>query len=153
MFQEKTLTDNFRCASIRLIPKKGDCSQIKNWRPISLLNCFYKVISRAVNNRLKKFNDRFTTRAQKGFTPNRYLHEVILNISQNISHCKKNNISGAIVSIDLAKAFDTIHHGFVRAAYKFFGVKEKFLDVMDTIGTNRFSRIIFDDNSLLGQSS
>jgi Reverse transcriptase (RNA-dependent DNA polymerase) len=50
--------------------------------------------------------------------------------------------------MDLAKAFDTIHHGFVRAAYKFFGVKEKFLDVMDTLGTNRFSRIFFDDNSL-----
>jgi len=49
-----TLTDNFRTANIRLIPKKGDITDIKNWRPISLLNCSYKVISRAINNRLKK---------------------------------------------------------------------------------------------------
>jgi hypothetical protein len=42
----------------------------------------------------------------------------------------------------------TIYHGFVRAAYKFFGVNGKFLDMMDTLGTGRLSRIIFDDNSL-----
>jgi hypothetical protein len=68
-FRKKILTDSFRTATIKLIPKKGDCRQLKNWRPISLLNCFYKVISRAINNRLKKFNDRFTSRAKKASPP------------------------------------------------------------------------------------
>ena len=49
-----TLTHTFRTAKIRIIPKKGDTSKIGNWRPISLLSCLYKVISRALNNRLKK---------------------------------------------------------------------------------------------------
>jgi hypothetical protein len=48
------MPDAFRTASIRLIPKKGNVSQIKNWRPISLLSNFYKIISRTVNNRLKR---------------------------------------------------------------------------------------------------
>jgi hypothetical protein len=39
-----SLTQSFRTASIKLIPKKGDCSKIKNWRPISLLSCLYKVM-------------------------------------------------------------------------------------------------------------
>ncbi len=42
------LTDNFRSAKIRLIPKKGNLGLLKNWRPISLLNCFYKIISRVI---------------------------------------------------------------------------------------------------------
>ncbi len=50
-FLKKRLTPNFRSASIKLIPKKGDTTQIKNWRPISLLSNMYKIISRAVNNR------------------------------------------------------------------------------------------------------
>jgi Reverse transcriptase (RNA-dependent DNA polymerase) len=48
--------------------------------------------------------------------------------------------------VDQAKAFDTIYHGFVRAAYKFFGVGDKFLDMMETLGTNRQARIILDGN-------
>ena len=44
----------FKTANIKLIPKKGDTTNIKNWRPISLLSNFYKILSRAINNRLKK---------------------------------------------------------------------------------------------------
>jgi hypothetical protein len=48
------LTESFKTASIKLIPKKGDLTNLKNWRPISLLNCIYKIILRAVNNRLQE---------------------------------------------------------------------------------------------------
>jgi exonuclease III len=145
-FRKKALTNNFRTACIKLIPKKGDTASIKNWRPISLLSCFYKVISRAINNRLRTVNDKFTSRAQKGFTSSRQLQEVIINVTNSISFCRSEGITGALVSIDQAKAFDTIWHGFVRASYKFFGIGENFLDMMDTLGTGRSACILLDDN-------
>jgi hypothetical protein len=40
-FSTGTLTHNFRSACIKLIPKKGDISDLKNWRPISLLSNMY----------------------------------------------------------------------------------------------------------------
>jgi hypothetical protein len=83
------------------------------------------------------------SRAQKGFTKSRYMHKVILNISGTIAHCNNNNISAAIVSIDQAKAFDTIWHGFVRAPFKFFGVGDFFLDMLDTLGTNRQAQLLY----------
>ncbi len=43
-FEKKILTSNFRAAAIKLIPKKGDITNIKNWRPISLLSNMYKII-------------------------------------------------------------------------------------------------------------
>jgi hypothetical protein len=57
------LTQNFSSATIKLIPKKGDTTQLKNWRPISLLSCLYKVISRALNNRLKQVTGFIFSRA------------------------------------------------------------------------------------------
>jgi hypothetical protein len=62
------LTETFRTALIKLIPKKGDVTQIKNWRPISLLSCFYKLISKAVNNRLELVIDKLTSIDQKAYS-------------------------------------------------------------------------------------
>jgi len=83
------LTHTFRTAKIRIIPKKGDTTKIGNWRPISLLSCLYKVISRALNNRFKKTRDFTMSRAQKGFTSKRYIQEVLINVIEHIAHCKK----------------------------------------------------------------
>jgi hypothetical protein len=85
-FENGRLTKSFKTAVFKLIPKKGDCSDIHKWRPISLLSCLYKVISRAINNRLKLVVNRFTTRAQKGFTQQRYIQEVLINVIETINH-------------------------------------------------------------------
>jgi exonuclease III len=147
-FNRGELSQTLKNANIKLIPKKGNCTQIKEWRPISLLPCIYKVISRAVYNRVKKYTDRFTSRAQKGFTKNRYIQEVLLNVMQNIFYCKTENISGAIVSVDFQKAFDTIYHGFIRECYKFFGMGEIMLKIFDTLGTNRTACIMLDNGRI-----
>jgi Reverse transcriptase (RNA-dependent DNA polymerase) len=59
-FRKGSLTHSFRSACIRLIPKKGSPKKIGNWRPISLLSNLYKILSRALNNRLKIVLDRMT---------------------------------------------------------------------------------------------
>jgi hypothetical protein len=73
------MTEIFNTALIKLIPKKGDCKQIKNWRPISLLSCFYKVVSKVVNGRLDKVIDKVTSMSQKAYNSKRYIHESVIN--------------------------------------------------------------------------
>ena len=115
----------FKTANIKLIPKKGNTTNIKNWRPISLLSNFYKILSRAINNRLKKVANRVLSRAQKGFNRARQLQEVILNTDQTISHCKRNNIKGFLVAIDQSKAFDSVKHSYMDKVYSFFRFGER----------------------------
>jgi hypothetical protein len=142
-----TLSQSFKTASIKLIPKKRDCSKLKNWRPISLLSCLYKVISRALNNRLKKINGYIFSRAQKGFTKDRHIQEVLMNVIEMIAHCKKNNISGAILSIDQCKVFDSVSHKYMHEVYAFFGLGPNFIRLLETLGNNRKACIAFDDGS------
>jgi hypothetical protein len=113
VFDKGRLTQSFKSALVKLIPKKGNATDINQWRPISLLGCTYKVLSRAINNRLKKVINRFTSRAQKGFTNHRHIQEVLINVCEIISHCKTNDISGALLSIDQSKAFDCISHRYM----------------------------------------
>jgi hypothetical protein len=146
-FENGRLTKSFKTAVFKLIPKKGDCSDINKWRPISLLSCLYKVISRAINNRLKLVVNRFTTRAQKGFTQHRYIQEVLINVIETINHCKVNGINGAVISIDQSKAFDTISHKYVSEVFRFFGFGPNFINMMETIGTGRTATILFEDGT------
>ena len=147
-FQEGRLTKSFRSAIVKLIPKKGAASNINKWRPISLLSCMYKILSRAINNRLKSVVNRFTSRAQKGFTNHRYIQEVLINVCETISHCNNNNIGGALLSIDQSRAFDTIRHDYMREVYIFFGFGNDFIKMLETIGTNRTAAIIYEDSSI-----
>ncbi len=146
-FQKGKLTRSFKTAVFKLIPKKGDCSDINKWRPISLLSCLYKVISRAINNRLKLVFNRFTTRAQKGFTSHRFIQEVLINVLETINHCKNSGTNGALISIDQSKAFDTISHKYCSEVFKFFGFGNNFINMMETIGTGRTATILYEDST------
>jgi len=97
------MTDTFSTALIKLIPKKGDCTQIKNWRPVSLLSCFYKIISKVVNARLEAIIDKVTNQAQKAYNTKRYIHEAVINTNDTIRHCEVNGIRVGILSIDQKK--------------------------------------------------
>ncbi len=141
------LSKSFKTASIKLIPKKGDCTQLKNWRPISLLSCLYKVISRALNNRLKTVSSTIFSRSQKGFTKDRYIQEVLINVIEMIAHCKEYNIPGAILSIDQSKAFDSVSHLYMHTVYKFFGFGPQFIRLLETLGNNQTACIAFEDGS------
>jgi len=141
------LTQNFSSATIKLIPKKGDSSLLKNWLPISLLSCLYKVISRALNNRLKLVSGYIFSRAQKGFTSDRHIQEVLMNVIEMIAHCNQNGIPGAILSIDQAKAFDSVSHKYMHQVYKFFGLGPNFIKLLETLGNGRTACIAFDDGT------
>jgi hypothetical protein len=143
-----TLTQSFDSAGIRLIPKKGDVTQIKNWRPISLLNCIYKIIAKALDNRLSKINEIILSRAQKGFTSNRQIQECVINIAENISYCQSSNTPGFILALDMAKAFDTVRHDFMNYVYKFFGLGDWLISALNTISTGRTAAILLENGGL-----
>jgi hypothetical protein len=144
-YEKGALTSNFRSASIKLIPKKGEATQLKNWRPISLLSNFYKIISRAINNRINGIVNRICSRAQKGFNNQRYTQECLINVIETIQHCHKNNVEGALVAVDMAKAFDTLSHGYLREVFNFFNFGPNIIKWLSLLGENRSASILLDN--------
>jgi hypothetical protein len=138
------LTENFRSAKVRLIPKKGDPKKISNWRPISLLNCFYKVVSRVLTLRLRTVIDKITCIGQKGYSKSKFSQEVLITIFDKIANAKKLNRTGCVVSLDIKKAFDSLSHNFMGHALSFFNIGDRFISWIKTICTDRKSCIIVD---------
>jgi hypothetical protein len=146
-FEKGVLTDSFRVAKIRLIPKKGDATLLKNWRPISLPNCFYKLISCVIAMRLGKVIDQVTQVGQKGFSSTKYCQEVLIGIIDSINHLKFRRKQGAILSLDIKKAFDSTSHSYLQEAYKFFNFGPKFIRWLNLVGTNRKACLILGNGT------
>jgi hypothetical protein len=135
-YETGRLTDVFRGATVKLIPKKGDLSQLKNWRPNSLLSNVYKILSRALNNRLNRIVNRVCSRAQKGFNDHRYTQEVLINVLETIAHCNVEGVGGGVIAVDMAKAFDTLSHGFMAEVFKFLNFGPNLIRWLRLYGEN-----------------
>jgi hypothetical protein len=130
-----------------LIPKKGDISKLKNWRPISLLNVLYKIGAKALNNRLKRAAPYIISRSQKGFVDKKFIQECLINIAETVQFAEKNRIKSFCLALDQAKAFDSLNHAFMTDVYKFFGFGDQFIKMLNTLTTGRTANILFDDGS------
>ena len=96
-----------RQAVIKLIEKKDkDKRFIKNWRPISLLNVDYKIISKALALRLKKVLPNLISPQQMACVENRFIDESGRLIADIIKITDSLNKEGFLVTMDIEKAFD-----------------------------------------------
>jgi Reverse transcriptase (RNA-dependent DNA polymerase) len=108
----------------------------------------FKIISKAIDNRLGKICDIVLSRGQKGFTSKHYIQECVINICESVSYAKNSNTPGFILALDMAKAFDTVRHDFMTHVYRFFGFGEHFINMIETISTGRTACIMLDDGSV-----
>ena len=107
---------------IKLIPKKdAEPYFIKNWRPLTLLNCDYKIAAKSIANRLKPSLPDLINYDQTGFIKGRFIGENIPLIDSVICYAKEKNIPGLLLFLDFEKAFDTIEWPFIRKTFQYFG--------------------------------
>ena len=86
------MTKTMREGLITIIYKgKGDRHDLKNWRPISLLNLDYKILSRILADRVKYGINTIVNTNQTCGSKDRCIHDNILNIRTIIDFIKSSN--------------------------------------------------------------
>ena len=105
-------SQSLKKASVTAIFKKGGSRYLNNYRPVSTLPHFGKILEKLIYNRLYSF---FTAKNniyenQYGFRKNHLTsHAVNLSVKQITDQIEK-KIHAIGIFIDLSKAFDTISH-------------------------------------------
>ena len=113
-FESKGLSQEQKLAVINLFPKKDkDLRYLKNWRPVSLLNTDYKILAKALANRLQKVIGHLICEDHVGYIKGRYIGEAIRTIEDIILLTKEQNTPGFITLIDFEKAFVSIEWPFL----------------------------------------
>ena len=132
-----------RRAVITLLQKRGKNEAfIKNWRPISLLNCDYKILTKIISRRIQPLLPKLIHPDQVGFVPNRFIGENIRYIEDLIDYCSLLRKKCIILNIDIEKAFDTLEWDFIFFALKKYNFGPKIIKWIKTCYQNIFSTVI-----------
>lgn len=105
-----------------LLPKKGDLSQLSNWRPISLINTDAKIFTRLINAHLMIHMKRCLSTNQMVFMPNRFIGEqgMILQCLQKISHQAQSDTIALL--LDQQKSYNRIHFDYLQECMQAFNI-------------------------------
>ena len=105
---------------ISLIPKKDkDKKYLKNWRPISLLNNDYKIVTKALALHLEKVLPTIISPNQTGYVKGRDIGQSFRIVTDIMFFTKKKNIPGLAVFLDFEK-FDSIEWCYLQKCLEAF---------------------------------
>ena len=142
-YENNSLSQSQTQGLITCLPKTGKaCDLLKNWRPISLLNTTYKLISLCITNRLPNI----ISEEQKGFITGRSISDCTRIMYDIIFECENRGIDGLILLVDFEKAFDSLSWRFIHQVLKKYSFGNNFIKWINMFQQGSNSRIILNGN-------
>jgi hypothetical protein len=137
------MPDGINDTAIVLIPKIKNPTSLKDFRPISLCNVIYKVVSKCLVNTLRPLLQDLISETQSAFIPGRMVTENAV-IAFECIHALQNGSakSGKFCAykLDLMKAYDRVDWNFPESAMRKIGFAEKWIEwIMTCVRTVKFS--------------
>ena len=117
--------NDLKVARITPIHKKGKMDDVNNYRPVSVLNIFAKILERCIYERLLEFLDSHNIlyKNQFGFRKGHSTSTAILELIHKINNAIDEGKFTLAVFIDLSKAFDVIDHEILIKKLYYYGVR------------------------------
>ena len=122
------IPSDWKTANVVPVHKKGDKSNIENYRPISLTTLVMKVMEKIIRNELYNKCQTLIHESQHGFLPGKSCLTQMTNVIDDVSSSLNRRHD---VDFDFAKAFDSVNHDIIlqklKSQFKIDGIMLKFI--------------------------
>jgi hypothetical protein len=144
--QTSGLTNNSQFNSGWLCPlyKKNDITDPVNYRPITLLNTEYKLMTRTLAMRLADVATEILDEDQAGFVPNRSILDHVRLSKAMINYAEAVEENGMIIALDQEKAYDRIKHDYLWEILQEYGFPDEFINTVKALYTNANTVVILN---------
>ena len=124
---------------IPVYKNKGENYLYSNYRPISMLPVFSKIIEKLIYNKIFSFLVRYDIlyKSQYGFRKGRNTTQATLDFLQIVEKAMKENELAIGIFCDLSKAFDTLDHEILLSKLDHYGIRGSLLKWLKSYLTNR----------------
>ena len=124
-FQSGTFPEKLQLAKVILLFKKGCPLTASNYRPISLLSVFSKIIEKVMYKRLYDFLELHTIlyNFQFGVRASHSINHALISLTEMIKNTLDNKRFGCGIFLDLQKAFDTVNHEILLNKLEHHGIR------------------------------
>lgn len=119
---------------ITLIPKLKEANNIRQFRPICLLNVDYKWFTKVLTNRMAPIANKIIGKNQTGFIKGRNILEGVVVLHEVLHELRRSKTQGLILKIDFEKAYDRVRWSFLEQNLIGKGFPQKWIAwVMQTV--------------------
>jgi exonuclease III len=116
--------------------KKKEKTDPANYRPITLLNSDYKIMTKALAMRLARVAGHMIHPDQAGFVPGRSIFDHVRLSKAMIDYAEAHEENGIIVALDQEKAYDRIRHDYLWRTLEAFKVPETMIKTIRLLYEN-----------------
>ena len=139
MIEESKFPSIWKRAKVIPLYKKGDKTDVNNYRPISLLPSLSKIAEKIIASQMYEYfesNDLFPKK-QFGFRRGRSTIHAVAALIYEMERLKARNKRFAVVLMDLSKAFDLIDHDLLYLKLQKYGLSSSSIDILKSYLTGR----------------
>lgn len=137
---------DLNATNIVLIPKVDNLEVVGSFRPISLCNFSYKVISKVISNRMRGIMPKLISENQRAFVPGRLIQDNILVVHEAFHYLKskkKGKVAELAIKLDMNKVYDRVEWDFLAQVLLKLGFCEQWvLKIMQCIDSVSFRLLL-----------
>ena len=139
--------DSLKIAKVVPIYKKDDAQVFSNYRPVSVLPSFSKILERLVFNRCVSFINKqnIINDNQYGFRSGHSTYMAMIDLVDKVCNAVENNKQTVGIFLDLSKAFDTIDHDILLCKLMHYGFRGTVIDWFKSFLSNRTQYVYYNN--------